>query len=298
MWVKVLKKVAYTTKEEPFNEQMNKMVTGLSKAAEFFTSADPVHWANCRFPGPRWGQMTNNTAESFNHWIKGARHLPIVAMIDTIRVQTMDKFNERRQKGSVMKKSITPFYDKLLLKNFDKGRKYTISVSTRFKYECRFENRVYDVNLEQTSVSCSCGRLQLFRYPCSHACACISIAGRRVYEYCDPYYQTSTYRNTYVPSINTIPTFDRPDITLRDCQIKPPETKRQLGCRRVERIPSQVITRPLKCGRCRKHGHNRRSCKNPIGEVRIFWWNAKFCIQNSLFSFGGMLIYFLILLLL
>ena len=180
-----------------------------------------------------------------------------------------------------MKKSITPFYDKLLLKNFDKGCKFTISVSTRFKY----------VNLEQTSVSCSCGRLQLFRYPCSHACACISIAGRRVYEYCDPYYQTSTYRNTYVPSINTIPTFDRPDITLRDCQIKPPETRPQPGRRRVERIPSQVITRPLKCGRCRKHGHNRCSCKNPIVEVRIFWWNAKFCIHSIFFWWNTNLLF-------
>lgn len=267
-WLKKLRKAAYTTREDVFNEKMNLILTKLSKAPEFFEKADPIHWANTRFPGPRWGQMNNNIAESFNAWITGPRRLPIVAMIENIRVKTMDKFYERREKGRMMQKILTPFYDEEVLKNFSKGRKYTVSVSTQSKYECRFENRVYEVNLDRTSLTCSCGRLQTFRYPCSHACACISIASRSAHEFCDPYFHASIFRNTYVPSINTIPTVDRPTITEENCKIKPPETRPQPGRRRVERIPSQVVTRPLTCGRCGKTGHNRRRCSNPIADVR------------------------------
>jgi hypothetical protein len=258
-----------TTKVDTFNEKMNLILSKLRKAPDFFGRANPMHWANTRFPGPRWGIMNNNAAESFNSWIKEARHLPIVGMIDTIRVKTMDKFNERRQKGAAMQKILTSFYDELLTENFDKERKYIVSVSSQLKYECRFENRVYEVNLDQAASSCSCGRWQLFHFPCSYACACISIAGRRAYEFCDPYFNASAYRNTYVPSINTIPTCDRPIITIDNCRIKPPETRPQPGRRRVERIPSQVVTRPITCGRCGKTGHNRRKCKNPIAEVTM-----------------------------
>jgi hypothetical protein len=140
----------------------------------------------------------------------------------------MDKFNERRQKGAAMQKILTPFYDDLLMENFNKGHKYIVSISSQLKYKCRFKNRVYEMNLDQAVASWSCGRWQLFRFPYSHACACISIVGRRAYEFCDPYFNALAYRNTYVPSISIIPT-SRPIITVENCRIKSPKTRPQSG---------------------------------------------------------------------
>ena len=265
-WIAMLEKAAYTVNRELYNTCMQNMLNVLPKAAEFFKSADPSHWANTKFTAPRWGIMNNNAAESFNSWFKQSRHLPIVGMIDTIRVKTMDKFNSRRQKGLRLQTVLTPKYEKAIKKNFDKGRKFTVSVATQFRYECRHENRLYEVNLASGNYSCSCGKFQLKCYPCQHACASISIAGRAAHDYASSYFTASIYRLTYTPFMYPLSTADRPVTTEESCQIKPPETKAQPGRRKTKRIPSQgeSLTQPKKCGRCGGRGHNRRACKNAI----------------------------------
>jgi zinc finger SWIM domain-containing protein 3 len=265
-WLDILEKTARTINPVTFNTCMQQMLNELPKAESFFRDADPSHWANTKFTGPRWGIMNNNAAESFNNWFEQARHLPIVGMLDTIRVRTMDKFNSRRQKGLRLQTVLTPKYEGLIKKNFDKGRKFTVSVATQFRYECRHENSLYEVNLEPSNYSCSCGRFQLRGYPCQHACASISIAGRAAHDYSSSYFYASTYRLTYTPFMYPLSTNDRPITTDESCRVKPPETKAQPGRRKTKRFPSlgENLTRPIKCGRCGGKGHNRRACKNAI----------------------------------
>ncbi|XP_038983330.1 uncharacterized protein LOC120103888 isoform X2 [Phoenix dactylifera] len=81
--------VAYTPRLNVFQKLIGKLTSEAPGASTFLLHANPEHWANAIFPGPRWGTMTSNVAECFNSWILEARHLPIPHMVDHIRLQIM-----------------------------------------------------------------------------------------------------------------------------------------------------------------------------------------------------------------
>jgi hypothetical protein len=58
-------------------------------------STDPKHWAECYFPGNRYGRLTSNQAESLNAWLNDARKQPILPMFESIRHKLMQWFTER-----------------------------------------------------------------------------------------------------------------------------------------------------------------------------------------------------------
>ncbi|XP_039134291.1 uncharacterized protein LOC120271679 [Dioscorea cayenensis subsp. rotundata] len=47
--------------------------------------------------GSRWGEMYSNVAESFNAWIREARHLPVCNIVDSIRFKLMNMMYRRRE---------------------------------------------------------------------------------------------------------------------------------------------------------------------------------------------------------
>ncbi|XP_028055569.1 uncharacterized protein LOC114259743 [Camellia sinensis] len=64
------------------------------------------HLASCYFKGwqsrgDRYGEMCSNAAESFNSWIREARHLPITQMVDSIRTKIMDQMSKRQRKWQI-----------------------------------------------------------------------------------------------------------------------------------------------------------------------------------------------------
>ncbi|KAL7236207.1 hypothetical protein ACSBR1_019463 [Camellia fascicularis] len=62
----------------------------------FLQDLHPQHWANAYFRGRRYGEMWSNAAESFNNWIREARHLPITQLVDAIRGKIMEKMSKRK----------------------------------------------------------------------------------------------------------------------------------------------------------------------------------------------------------
>ncbi|XP_073151968.1 uncharacterized protein [Henckelia pumila] len=101
--------------------------------------------------------------------------------------------------------------------------------------------------------------------PCKHACAAIKSKSLSLYSFCYRYFHIDMYRQAYKGIINLIPTFDMNEDSIGEGSIiNAPDVRSQPGRRKTKRIPSQVETRVAKCGRCRKRGHNRRSCKEAI----------------------------------
>lgn len=240
------------------------------KAKRFFSNARPQHWANAIYTGPRWGQMTNNIAESFNSWVLDERDLPGVAMVNGIRVKVMALMNRRREQSLSVNTLLCAKHEEKLKKNFNEGRTYYVTASSALKYEVWTGQAVYTVNLEQPNPSCSCQVWRVTGIPCSHACTAITRARLSLYDFCDQYYRANRYKQSYSFSINPVPGQYEPYVPVEETNevtIRPPATKAPPGRRKKRRIPSQSsdrVVRKLACSRCGAAGHNRRTCKNAI----------------------------------
>lgn len=264
-WMNILYGACVETNINEFRIKFNNMLqTFPNHAPQFFREADPRCWANSLFEGNRWGQVTNNLAESFNSWISDLRHLPIYHMVDAIRVKIMVMMHTRRFAGKKMLTQLTTKAEKTIVENIQSARTVTIYASSAHDYECEAGGIRYAVCLDPQKLGCSCGNWYLTRMPCMHACAAISRAGGSAYEFVDPCYTAAKYRELYEPAIAPISNRDQPLPTEEECEIDPPLVKRPAGRPRNKRIESQKKISRQKCGRCGQRGHNIRRCNEPL----------------------------------
>ncbi|KAL7196677.1 hypothetical protein ACSBR1_036652 [Camellia fascicularis] len=73
-----------------FEQQTGRFVSPVV-VGNFLKDLEPQHWSNAYFNGRRYGEMWSNAAESFNSWIREARHLPITQLVDAVRGKIMEQ---------------------------------------------------------------------------------------------------------------------------------------------------------------------------------------------------------------
>ena len=132
-------------------------------------------------------------------------------------------------------------------------------------------SRVYDgdnlfiVNLKDKT--CSCRRFDLDQIPCRHALAVIAKKRLGAYSYCSHYYTKEELLASYEETIRPLgnpKTWSIPN-EVKSMEVLPPVSAEKSGSRsRRKRTPPAGEEPPqVKCGRCNKYGHNRKTCKNP-----------------------------------
>ncbi|XP_028094256.1 uncharacterized protein LOC114294332 [Camellia sinensis] len=87
-------------------------------------------WSNAYFKGQKYGEMHSNVAESFNSWIRQARHLPTTKMIDSIRLKIMDLMSRRREQAKKWNTFLCPEMDSTLVNALKSGRTWLVSRSS------------------------------------------------------------------------------------------------------------------------------------------------------------------------
>ncbi|XP_028072721.1 uncharacterized protein LOC114274935 [Camellia sinensis] len=89
---------AYAPIMECFNQFLKELQDeGKWIVCRFLSHLPYDKWTNAYFKGQKYGEMHLNVAESFNSWIRQARHLPTTKMIDSIRLKIMDLMSRRRE---------------------------------------------------------------------------------------------------------------------------------------------------------------------------------------------------------
>lgn len=83
-------------------------IVGGTKARNFVELLSHENWANAYSEVRRYGDMCSDPVNSFNKWIMKARHLPILSLIDKIRVKLMTQMYDRRQKSRKMNDIVCP----------------------------------------------------------------------------------------------------------------------------------------------------------------------------------------------
>ncbi|MQL98586.1 hypothetical protein Taro_031296 [Colocasia esculenta] len=198
-------------------EKVMREICELNVQAEIWArESNPNYWSNTFFEGERYGEMYSNAAELFNAWILEARHLPILAMMDRIRIQIMELSYKRRNKCVDWETRLCQKIDAYVKNLMDSSRDIHVNCSNGVVFEV-VSRPSYVVNLHEV----------------------VHKIGGNVEEYCSMYFITECYSNCYKETIHTISDVDKSDKSVDDIEIKPPTTKKKLDRPKKKRIPSQ-----------------------------------------------------------
>lgn len=162
----------------------------------------------CDIDGGRFGHMTTNLAESVNKVFKGARNMPITALVKCTYVRLVDYFVQRGIAARDQLQARQVYCHKVMValaKNHEKAsahmvRTYNVE-RTRFEVEEGFNQRTHrngyrwSVRLDERT--CECGRFQAFKYPCDHVIAACARQSINYYDFVDPVYKLETVRDAY-----------------------------------------------------------------------------------------------------
>ncbi|KAK1258013.1 hypothetical protein QJS04_geneDACA012721 [Acorus gramineus] len=179
--LQLLDAAAYGLRIEDYTRALAHMHGYSEQAAKWVEDSDPNHWANALFSGERYGEMYSNCAESFNSWILEARNLPIVQMVDHIRVQMMEMMYRRHNESSNWETFLCPS----IMEKLQKIQADSRGLQVRCSFEVR-GRRNEAVNLIERT--CTCRRWQVYGLPCVHACAAVWKINGSIHEYCSHYF--------------------------------------------------------------------------------------------------------------
>ncbi|XP_077225027.1 uncharacterized protein LOC143858256 [Tasmannia lanceolata] len=198
---------AYSLREGAFKDAMESIKT-MSKSVEKWISEIPKqNWASSYFEGSRYNVLTTNAAESFNALLKGARELPIAALVEQTRWKLSDFFQYRQKAGTKWTTRLTPNAEDWLAEQCILAGAYMAHQCGWTVYEVKSKYHVDEVDLEKKT--CTCRLFQTMGMSCSHAIAAMGLDQRDPYSYCGEWYHADTYRRTYdgaiYPTLQFVP---------------------------------------------------------------------------------------------
>ncbi|CAH9148911.1 unnamed protein product [Cuscuta epithymum] len=148
-----------------------------------------------------------------------------------------------------------------------------VKPATQFEFEVvDTTSRSFVVDLK--AKTCSCCEFQLEQFICVHGVAVVcNRRGLSCYDYISKYYFTQSWVAAYSGAVHPIGSLVDWDIpaSVRSTICKPPTCDtRQPGRPKKKRIPSTgEFSSRQRCSRCKKDGHNKKSCRNPLSVRRV-----------------------------
>ncbi|XP_073121698.1 uncharacterized protein [Henckelia pumila] len=191
----VNQKAAYAPSFQEYEQHINNILESMPLARGFIVNSDPHSWANALFVGNIWGVINNNIAECWNSWVRPARHLPIVAMVDQIRMQIMKMMHRRCESTLLMTKELSPRKEKSVVSAYMESRTLRVQHSCDWKFEVVDGENSFAVDL--VVMTCSCIVWQINKIPFKHAISAIEAKSLSVYDFCDKYFKIEAYRAAY-----------------------------------------------------------------------------------------------------
>uniref|UniRef100_A0A2N9FH42 SWIM-type domain-containing protein n=1 Tax=Fagus sylvatica TaxID=28930 RepID=A0A2N9FH42_FAGSY len=247
---------------------------------------DVDKWTLAKDGGRRYGAMTTNLSECFNGVLKGARNLPITAMVEFIYFKLVHYFNDRRVKTQAQLSSGQAFSTHAM----EIFQKWSEKASLHHVIEFNREEGTFQIQTQPSLTSmnkgnhrhvvklgdrtCSCGKWQAYHIPCSHVIAACASQHINVYQFIDPFYSLTEMLASYQPHFE--PMKDAPywEEDPNFPMLRPdPRLLRQRGRPKSTRIRNEMDWRENQhkqsCGLCNQEGHNRKKCPNAISNQEV-----------------------------
>ncbi|XP_058186543.1 uncharacterized protein LOC131303610 [Rhododendron vialii] len=256
-----------------FNDKMAEMYSVDKKAHEWLLQEEKEVWARAYYhPRSKVNKMDNNMSEGFNTWIKEAREMLILTLVETIRRQLMVRYVERLEYSKKFKGRLCPNISKCV--EMKKVNVRTVNViysgGTLFKVTSVDKTFVVDIG-EHT---CTCRRWDLTGIPYIHGCAAIIAHKAQPEDYVNEAYTTDTFVRTYSHMMKPILDKSLWPQTQYD-PIMPPPLRVPIGRpKKARRKGEDEPNNPFKtrkhstttmCRQCGQYGHNVKTYKTPQG---------------------------------
>uniref|UniRef100_A0A2N9IAC2 SWIM-type domain-containing protein n=1 Tax=Fagus sylvatica TaxID=28930 RepID=A0A2N9IAC2_FAGSY len=270
-----------------FNATMDSIRQYNKDAAKILDEETDVDkWTLAKDGGRRYGAMTTNLSECFNGVLKGARNLPITAMVEFIYFKLVHYFNDRRVKTQAQLSSGQAFSTHAM----EIFQKWSEKASLHHVIEFNREEGTFQIQTQPSLTSmnkgnhrhvvklgdrtCSCGKWQAYHIPCSHVIAACASQHINVYQFIDPFYSLTEMLASYQPHFE--PMKDAPywEEDPNFPMLRPdPRLLRQRGRPKSTRIRNEMDWRENQhkqtCGLCNQEGHNRKKCPNAISNQEV-----------------------------
>ena len=279
--------VAGAGNKKNWQYHMDKLKEFDVKAYDWLMQRDPSKWARAFFSdATKSDAIQNNICESFNSYIKAARDMPILSMVEWIRRRLMKRIYVKATAMHKYKGEICPNAQESLENKKIESRDCFCTPAGQLKYEVDYGDTRNVVDLYKRT--CSCRFWDLTGIPCKHAVSAIWTNREKPEDYVHHYYSKATYLAVYKHLINPVPSKDQWERTNFP-DVHPNVVRKPAGRPRKQRIrnPNET-TNPYKtsrlggyvvCGNCKQRGHNVRGCKASItGETS---WQRRNRLQQQ-----------------
>jgi hypothetical protein len=261
----LFKRAATTYRIEEFDRLMGQLRRVSARSYGYLERAGFSFWSRALFVGHRYNIMTNNNAESLNSLLRHARSSPITCLVEQIRSTMQRWFYERRSDATACTTVLSSRMESELRTTFEAGSRLRAHALTDNLTQVGLSNDTDIVDFSENS--CTCREFQLNRMPCVHATRAACLRGTSLYDLCSPYYTSvywmGAYSETIYPVSREVDWVVPNEIT--STPILPPVVRRPPGRppTRRKRSRYESTTRPRKCTRCGRLGHNRTTCSSP-----------------------------------
>ncbi|KAK4409347.1 hypothetical protein Sango_0007700 [Sesamum angolense] len=176
------------------------------KAFAYLDQINKEKWTASHDGGWRCGILTTNISECINGVLKGARRLPVSALVEITLERTVHYFHVRAIKGKKMLQNNqlwTDFACKMFISWQQKAVEHTVTKYSHAQQSASVQTRRQGRHGMNTHVikianrECSCGKWNQFGIPCSHGqkvCGAYNISAASMVK---DYYDVMAYNNTY-----------------------------------------------------------------------------------------------------
>ncbi|XP_061339024.1 uncharacterized protein LOC133285759 [Gastrolobium bilobum] len=188
--VTTMSNICYTPAMVDFERNLASFRESSPQIAEWIDVIPKEKWSRAYdIEGRRYGHMTTNLAESVNRVLKGARNMPITALVKHTYSRLVAYFVERGT-NALAQLQLAHRHSKHVVELVKKNqvdatghhvRAYNVE-HTVFEVDAGWE-RSYSVNLPQRY--CQCGKFKAFKYPCSHVVAAALSVRQSAFTYVD-----------------------------------------------------------------------------------------------------------------
>ncbi|CAH9137623.1 unnamed protein product [Cuscuta epithymum] len=250
---KNLKKLCWRAGSTPIlNEFTNYMqqIRGANERAFNYLDAIPKEkWALCFDGGCRYGILTTNLSESFNHALKGCRTLPITALVRATFDKSVQLFVERRNAGMMWNQSGYQFPEKIRKQIMDgwQQRRHTVVIPHNYHsgvFSVAIENAT-PVTVDFSRSNCDCGCWRMNWMSCSYVHAVCLFLDRPVNQLIPEVYKLTSYINAHAGDIMPLPNMNEwPDIGIHLLPPKYLSRTSRVGRRQETRFQNEMDMRP------------------------------------------------------
>lgn len=274
-------KAATARQKKKFDYYINKIGDLNVEARRYLMEIPYSKWSIHHDGGFRFGVKTTNMSEVFNGVLKGARCLPITALVQmtffrvnsyfaTRRSWSKRRLEEGHELSEKAKKTIEANMEKaahheVVAFDYDAIGLYQVRTG-RGRRKAGKGGNSHTVNL--LSKTCTCEKLRIYKLPCSHVLAVCRHRSLSHADFVDSFFMTAEYRRSYAKCFAPVPDPCHWSAYNGPTTIANPDLKRGPG-RRSTRIRNEMDERPNRvkkaCSVCRRPGHNKKTCPTLIG---------------------------------